>query len=75
MRETCCGVDHTSKSPSRRAVIGGLAGVAVLPAAARAQFAPNTADDVKFMQFAIEEARRGGIEAADAPIPDRKSVV
>ena len=72
--ETCCAgghgetshretshaeTPHGKTSPSRRFFVGGgLACVAVLPGPAWAQFAPNTADDVKFMRMAIDEARQ-----------------
>ena len=62
--QTCCATGHGWNSPSRRFVIGGLACAAVastvaLPSTrAWAQFAPNTADDVKFMRLAIDEARQ-----------------
>jgi hypothetical protein len=45
---------------SRRAVVAGLACSAVVPAVALAQRdAPESAEDVRFMRMAIEEARLG----------------
>src|SRR5690242_132945 len=43
-------------APTRRAVITGLAAVALLPAAVHA--APSAAEDERFMRIAIAEARR-----------------
>ena len=47
-------------APSRRAVVSGLACTAVLPAVALAQRgAPESAEDLRFMRMAIDEARLG----------------
>lgn len=72
--QTCCAGFHRGQFPNRRAIIGGLACAAVLPAAARAQFAPNTADDVKFMHLAIDEARRADYPFGAVIVRDGKVI-
>src|SRR5262249_39730365 len=62
------GGDHMSRfascphcaeaAPTRRAVIAGLATVAVWPATAAMAATPSTEDDERFMRMAIAEARR-----------------
>ena len=44
--------------PSRRSFVAGLASAAVFPAGARAQAGSASADDIRFMRMAIEEARQ-----------------
>lgn len=52
-----CDRTHTGLA-NRRSLIGGLACTAILPMAANAQLAgPSTAEDVRFMRMAIEQAR------------------
>ena len=60
----CCSV-HAGTFPNRRAFIAGFACAAVLPALARAQFAPNAADDLRFMRDA--STRRGRPTIRSAP--------
>jgi tRNA(adenine34) deaminase len=57
-KQTCCGATHAGMHPNRRAFIGGFVCAAALPGPALAQLAPNTADDVRFMRLAIDEARQ-----------------
>ena len=57
-----CDCRQATAAPNRRAVVAGLASIAVLPAAALAQDIAATDADVRFMRMAIEEAR-----AADFP--------
>ena len=45
-------------APGRRRFVAALAGVAVAPPLARAQGSQATADDVRFMRMALDEARR-----------------
>ena len=57
---SCCAHRHAAFSPSRRSVIAGFAYAAAAPAAALAQASGQpSADDVRFMRMAIDEARRG----------------
>ena len=58
MGEPCCTKLRDEILPSRRAVVGGFACAVVVPGTARSQFAPATADDLRFMRVAIEEARQ-----------------
>ena len=45
--------------PSRRSFVTGIASAAAVPALTRAQAgAPASAEDVRFMRMAIEEARQ-----------------
>jgi tRNA(adenine34) deaminase len=55
----CCQMDCTCQRvlPSRRSFIAGFACTAVLPAVAYAQAAAS-AEDVRFMRMAIDEARQ-----------------
>ena len=54
------GESPRAAAPSRRAVVAGLACTAVLPAVALAQRgAPESAEDLRFMRMAIDEARLG----------------
>jgi tRNA(Arg) A34 adenosine deaminase TadA len=46
-------------APSRRAVIAGLASIALLPPAVRAQDSAASDADLRFMRMALDEARAG----------------
>jgi tRNA(adenine34) deaminase len=55
-----CACQRAIIAPSRRFFLAGLAAAAVSPKSALAQAAaPASADDVRFMRMAIDEARRG----------------
>jgi tRNA(adenine34) deaminase len=58
--------------PSRRAVITGLAAVAVSPTAALPAAAASDADDERFMRMAIAEARRADFPFGAVIVRDGK---
>src|SRR5512132_1567231 len=54
-----CACREAIVAPSRRFVLAGLAAAAVAPTGALAQAAaPASADDVRFMRMALDEARQ-----------------
>src|SRR5262249_54661428 len=54
-----CACQDAIAAPSRRFVLAGLAAAAVAPTGAHAQAAaPASADDVRFMRMALDEARQ-----------------
>jgi tRNA(adenine34) deaminase len=52
-----CDWDCATVAPNRRAVLAGLACAAISCSAAQAQSGAASADDVRFMRMAIDEAR------------------
>jgi tRNA(adenine34) deaminase len=57
---SCCMRGHAGLAPSRRSFMAGFVCAAAVPAAALAQASGEpSAEDVRFMRMAIEEARRG----------------
>jgi tRNA(adenine34) deaminase len=55
-----CACRRASVAPSRRSVLAGLAWAAVSPAGAHAQAGGSaSAEDVRFMRMALDEARQG----------------
>jgi tRNA(adenine34) deaminase len=57
-------------APTRRAVVAGMAAMAVLPAAATA--APSTGEDERFMRIAIAEAARADFPFGAVIVGDGK---
>jgi tRNA(adenine34) deaminase len=53
-----CACRRAIVAPSRRAVLAGLGCVAIAPIGADAQTSDPSADDVRFMRMAIDEARQ-----------------
>jgi hypothetical protein len=53
-----CACHRAILAPSRRSFLAGLACAAVPPIGAHAQTGDSSADDVRFMRMAIDEARR-----------------
>ena len=52
-----CDVDSAIVAPNRRALLAGLACAAISRSDAQAQGGAASADDVRFMRMAIDEAR------------------
>jgi tRNA(adenine34) deaminase len=56
----CCTPRHSVLAPSRRSFMAGFACAAAMPAVALAQASGQpSAEDVRFMRMAIDEARQG----------------
>jgi tRNA(Arg) A34 adenosine deaminase TadA len=53
-----CNCRQATAAPSRRAVVAGLASIAILPAVARAQDSAAPDADLRFMRMALDEARQ-----------------